>query len=93
VSARGIEAVRFPVEGMTCTACVGRITRHVRKVDGVHGVSVDLRGERVTVRRSTGTAPDSDLAAAIADAGYMADLARAVAVPAQRTRLERLLGR
>ena len=47
----------------------------------------------MTVRRSTGTAPDADLAAAIADAGYMADLARAVAVPPQRTRLERLLGR
>lgn len=93
MSAGDIEAIRFPVEGMTCTACIGRISRHVRKVDGVHGVSVDLRGELVTVRRSTGTAPDADLAAAIADAGYMADLAAAVAVPPERTRLERLLGR
>lgn len=93
MSAGGIEAVRFPVEGMTCQSCVGRITRRVRKVDGVHGVSVDLRGERVTVRRSTGSAPDSALAAAIADAGYRADLAGAIAVPPQRTRLERLLGR
>ena len=93
MSAGDIESIRFAVEGMTCQSCVSRITRRLRKVDGVHGVSVDLRGERVTVRRSTGTAPDADLAAAIADAGYMADLARAVAVPPQRTRLERLLGR
>lgn len=93
MSAGDVEAVRFPVEGMTCQSCVGRITRRLRAVDGVHGVSVDLGGERVTVRRSTGTAPDADLAAAIADAGYTADLARAVAAPAHRTRLERLLGR
>ena len=93
MSAGGIEAVRFPVEGMTCTACVNRISRSLRKLDGVRGVSVDLGEERVTVRRSMGTAPDADLAAAIADAGYRADLAVAIAVPAQRTRLERLLGR
>lgn len=93
MSAGDIEAVRFPVEGMTCQSCVNRITRRVRKVDGVRGVSVDLRGERVTVRRSTGTAPDADLAAAISDAGYRADLAGAVAVSPERTRLERWLGR
>ena len=88
-----VEAIRFPVEGMTCTACVGRITRHVRKVHGVHGVRVDLGDERVTVRRSMGTAPDAALAAAITAAGYRADLAAAVAVTPERTRLERLLGR
>lgn len=93
MTAGDIEAIRFPVEGMTCTACVGRITRQLRKVEGVHGVSVDLGGEHVTVRRSTGSAPDTDLAAAIADAGYRADLAEAVAVPPERTRLERWLGR
>ena len=44
-------------------------------------------------RLDPGDVSEDEAAAAIADAGYMADLARAVAVPAQRTRLERLLGR
>lgn len=93
MSAGDVEAIRFPVDGMTCTACIGRISRHVRRVAGVHGVSVDLREERVTVRRSSGAAPDGELAAAIAAAGYRADMAAAVAVPSTRTRLERLLRR
>ncbi len=88
-----VEAVRFPVEGMTCSSCVGRITRAVRKVDGVRGVSVDLGTEHVTIRRSMGTASEAELAAAIETAGYRADPAAAVVVPPERTFLERLLGR
>lgn len=93
MTASEIEAIRFPVEGMTCTACIGRITRHLRTVEGVLGVRVDLGDERVTVRRTMGTAPDAALAAAITAAGYQADLAAAVALTPDRTRLERLLGR
>ena len=88
-----LEAIRFPVEGMTCSSCVSRISRHVRRVDGVRGVSVDLGAERVTVRRAIGTARDAELAAAVEAAGYRADLAGAIAVPAERTLLQRLLGR
>jgi hypothetical protein len=62
-------------------------------VDGVRGVSVDLGAERVTVRRATGTARDAELAAAVEAAGYRADLTGAIAVPAERTLLQRLLGR
>ena len=89
------ETIRFPVAGMTCTSCVNRITRHMRRVDGVRGVHIDLGAERVTVRRAIGTAHDAELAAAIKAAGYHADLAGAVSVdaPAERTLLQRLLGR
>ncbi len=93
MSTGGVEAVRLPVEGMTCTSCVGRITRAVRRVDGVRGVSVDLGTEQVTVRRSPGTASAAELAAAIEAAGYGTDPGAAVAVPPARTLLERLLGR
>lgn len=93
MSAGAVEAVRFPVEGMTCGSCIGRITRAVRRVDGVRGVSVDLGTEHVTVRRSPGTASAAELAAAIEAAGYGTDPAAAVAVPPERTLLERLLGR
>ena len=88
-----LEAIRFAVEGMTCSSCVSRITRHLRRVDGVRGVSVDLGAERVTVRRAIGSARDAELAAAIEAAGYRADLAGATQVPAERTFLQRLLRR
>jgi hypothetical protein len=56
-------------------------------------VRVDLGAERVTVRRAIGTAPDAELAAAVEAAGYRADVAGSISVPAERTYLQRLLGR
>jgi copper chaperone CopZ len=77
----GGEAIRFPVAGMTCGSCVNRITRAVRRLDGVTKVSVDLRGETATVRRDPALVSNAALAAAVADAGYTAHLAAAVVVP------------
>jgi Cu+-exporting ATPase len=76
-----LETIRFPVAGMTCASCVNRITRSLKKVDGVSKVRVDLGGETATVARDPGLASDSALAAAIAAAGYEADLAAAVVLP------------
>jgi Cu+-exporting ATPase len=78
---------------MTCTACVNRITRHVRKVDGVRGVQVDLGRELVTVRRDPDLAQDVVVAAAIEAAGYHARMDDAVTVDVRPTLFERLLGR
>ena len=75
------EAIRFPVAGMTCGSCVNRITRAVRRLDSVTKVSVDLRKETATVRREPALVSNAALAAAVADAGYTADLAAAVVVP------------
>ena len=69
-----IEAIRFPIEGMTCSSCVSRITRALRKVEGVQQVKVDLRGETATVGRDPLVASNEALAAAIAAAGYEAKL-------------------
>jgi Copper chaperone len=90
-----IEAVRFPVAGMTCTSCVNRITRSLRKMDGVSSVRVDLRHETATIVRDPGRVSDASLAAAVAGAGYEADLAASVIVAAAGSRgfLERLLER
>jgi P-type Cu+ transporter len=74
------ETIRFPIDGMTCPSCVGRITRALRKVDGVEQVRVDLVQETATVRRDAAVASDSALAKAIAGAGYEANLGSAVAV-------------
>lgn len=76
-----IDTIRFPIEGMTCASCVNRITRALRKLDGVEHVRIDLRGETGTIRRDPLAAPDEAIVAAIAAAGYGADLAAAVALP------------
>ena len=75
------EAIRFPVAGMTCSSCVSRIVRAVRRLDGVTKVSVDLRNETATVRRDPTLVSNAALAAAVAGAGYTADLAAALVVP------------
>jgi Cu+-exporting ATPase len=89
------ELIRFPVLGMTCGSCVNRIARAIGRLDGVERVSVDLRRETATVRRQPGRVPDRALAAAVAEAGYRADLDGAEALPpgSDRGRLERLLQR
>jgi len=89
------EAVRFPVAGMTCSACVSRITRHLRRLDGVSRVKVDLRNETATVQREPTLVTNAALAAAVAEAGYAADFGAAVVVPISETRglVQRLLGR
>ena len=90
-----LQTVRFPVAGMTCTSCVNRITRAIRKLDGVTRVDVDLRRETATVVREPASASDATLAAAVAEAGYEADLAAAVILPTTQrpSVLARLLGR
>ena len=65
---------------MTCGSCVNRITRAVRKLDGVSKVHVDLRRETATVRREPALVSNAALAAAVAEAGYEADLDAAVVV-------------
>jgi Cu+-exporting ATPase len=80
---------------MTCGSCVNRIVRTVSRVPGVAKVSVDLRHETATVRRESSLVPDAALAAAVAAAGYEADLSAVEVMPpdAGRGRIERLLGR
>ena len=89
------ETIRFPVAGMTCASCVNRITRAVQKLDGVTKVDVDLRRETATVRREPALVSNAALAAAVADAGYQADLDTVVVVPPGTDRgfLARILGR
>jgi len=94
-SSSPVETIRFPVAGMTCGSCVNRITRALRELDGVARVRVDLRRETATVSREPALVSNAALAAAVADAGYEADLVSAIVVPASATRgmLGRLFGR
>ena len=89
------ETIRFPVAGMTCGSCVNRITRAIRRLDGVSRVDVDLRHETATVSREPALVSNAALAAAVAGAGYSADLSAAVIVPPVGARrvLDRLFRR
>jgi Cu+-exporting ATPase len=67
-----ITIVSFPIEGMTCASCVNRITRHLRKTDGVEGANVNLATESATVRFDPAVTDVSRLAQAVEAAGYIA---------------------
>jgi Cu+-exporting ATPase len=69
-----IEIVSLPVEGMTCASCVNRITRFLRKVDGVEEANVNLASESATVRFDPERVSIHDLADAVEAAGYVARL-------------------
>ena len=90
-----VETIRFPVAGMTCSSCVGRITRSLRKMDGVTSVKVDLRHETATVSRDPRRVSDAAIAAAVTDAGYEAGVDASVTVPPDEHKgwLSRLTGR
>lgn len=64
--------IRFPIEGMTCTSCVSRNTRALRKVDGVEAVKVDLGRETATVTFDPARTSVEAFSAAVAKAGYVA---------------------
>ena len=88
-----IETIRFPVAGMTCASCINRITGSLRRVDGVERIKVDLGRETVTLRRDRDRVSDAALSAAVARAGYEADMGAAAVVDEtgeQRRWLERL---
>ncbi len=72
-----IEIVSFPVEGMTCASCVNRITRYLRKVDGVEDANVNLANESATIRFDPARVAVADLAQAVEAAGYVARVEQA----------------
>lgn len=66
------EVLEFPVEGMTCASCIGRVERALKAVPGVLEATANLAQERVRVRFLKGAVSFEDLAAAIDRAGYKA---------------------
>ena len=54
---------QFPIEGMTCASCVGRVEKALKAVAGVKDVSVNLATERATVNAAASTLPASLVAA------------------------------
>jgi Cu+-exporting ATPase len=91
ISRTGYEAVVrksvFPVSGMTCASCVGRVEKALSGVPGVVSVNVNLASEKATVEYLEGTELAS-LKRAVKEAGYElgaeAETLEDVTVTAQR---------
>jgi Cu+-exporting ATPase len=77
----------FPVGGMTCVTCVGRVEEALSGVPGVVSASVNLASEKATVEYLEGTSV-ADMKRAVKDAGYElgpeAEALEDVATAAQR---------
>ncbi|WP_378734025.1 heavy-metal-associated domain-containing protein [Nocardia brasiliensis] len=59
----------YTVTGMTCGHCVSSVKAEIGKIDGVTSVDVDLATGAVKVD-STAPIADTDIAAAVDEAGY-----------------------
>lgn len=64
-----IAHLNFPILGMTCASCVGRVEKALKAVPGVHEVTVNLATESAAVVVASDVSV-SVLAEAVAHAGY-----------------------
>ncbi|GIW32620.1 MAG: ATPase [Meiothermus sp.] len=65
-----VAEVELGITGMTCAACVGRVERALKKLDGVLSSSVNLATERATVRYLPASTDVAQLKRAVREAGY-----------------------
>lgn len=71
LSGQGRDCAVLAIRGMTCGACANAVHRALARVPGVVRVEVDLAAGRALAQ---GSARPQDLVAAVAGAGYHADL-------------------
>ena len=68
-SEKETQRLTFPVEGMTCAACVYHVESALKGVPGVRGVAVSLGTERASVDFVPGLASFDDMQRAVEQAG------------------------
>jgi copper chaperone len=61
--------VEFNVAGMSCSHCVGAVTRAIKAIDSQARVQVDLEAHKVRIESTQDRAA---LAKSLSDAGYVA---------------------
>ena len=71
---RGVGKTELQITGMVCDACAGHVEKSLREVSGVQSVRVDRPAGRATAEHSG--AEDRELVAAVASAGYQAEVIR-----------------
>jgi copper ion binding protein len=67
-----VKTVTIPVEGMTCGACVSRVKKSLRSLDGVTEISVSLENRDATVHYLSDKTSLEQILKAIDDLGYKA---------------------
>jgi Cu+-exporting ATPase len=65
--------LELPIEGMTCASCANRVERRLNELDGVTA-TVNYATEKARVDFDPGTVVPDQLVAAVAAAGYRAEL-------------------
>ncbi|MGC8500867.1 MAG: heavy metal translocating P-type ATPase [Leptospirillia bacterium] len=65
--------VDFPVLGMTCAACSGRVTRALKKIPGVSEVSVNLATHRASLFFDSHRTTPEEIIESVRESGYEAD--------------------
>lgn len=60
------------VQGMTCEACVGHVTRALLVLDGVQSAEVSLQDRTAVVTYNPASAQVSQMLEAVAEEGYEA---------------------
>jgi P-type Cu+ transporter len=79
------EYVRLPIEGMTCTSCASRVTRAVRRIEGVESVKVNLASDSAAVAFDPSRTSLAAIADAVRRAGYEPQVERVEAfIPSAR---------
>ena len=70
-----IQTTRLSIVGMSCGACVRRVTRALDRLTGVVRVDIDLSKKEAVVDHVLDRVNETGLIAAIGDAGYHASVA------------------
>jgi Cu+-exporting ATPase len=86
-----VEEIEFPVRGMSCASCVGRVERALAKLPGVVEARVNLASESARVRYLPATTGLAEFRRQVAEAGYEVPAQAAKDADAGKTQREREL--
>lgn len=71
------ETVTMPITGMTCAACVNRVEKELKKVEGVINANVNLANEKAKIQYIRDIVTTDKLIKTVENAGYEAKLEEA----------------
>jgi P-type Cu+ transporter len=72
---------QLSVQGMTCAACVARVERTLKKIEGLDQVSVNLASEKAYFELDENKAALAQVITAVSDSGYELSMPAAAAAP------------
>jgi copper chaperone len=67
-----MQTTTLDVQGMSCGACVGHVTRALQGLDGVQSAQVSLQDKQAVVTYDSAKVQVAQMAEAVADEGYEA---------------------